>query len=510
MRYRLGITGFIITLLIVGCDKLWEDYYNSVPETVDENVWEAIQKDENLSIFVNFVKEYQYDTLFLTSNAFTLFIPSNQTFQEYLDTASMSSSLLDYQFSLHFIQSRNVNGKRKIQTLAEKFALFENSNGEISFDNVPINFESPLYRNGKYFIMNKVALPKPNIYEYFALTNPVLKSYIDSQDSIVLDRELSIPLGFDDDGNTIYDSVTIKYNLFELEYFPVSEELRNYSATVVFPREEDYNAALDEMAALMNGIYVDHSDIPMEWQYEVLIPYLLERGVFENMLEPEAFIKPARVDTFKMKNILGDSVVIEYSPIEKALCSNGYAYNYYNFHVPDTLLYGSYRMEGEELLRSTGANKYAWIDEVTVVSDVAFAPYREYIKNASNDSILRVLFTKNYTGAYSVEFKVPNLFPRKYLMVVRTNMNVGGIYEIYLNDELVATIDYYDYVLNPWFYWSVTGDRYKPSGAYNKWDCWLNNTREYGEAVLKFVYKEPNNVLSNGLVIDYIDFIPYD
>ncbi|MFZ5941640.1 MAG: fasciclin domain-containing protein [Bacteroidota bacterium] len=510
MRYRLAITGFLLLLVCISCDKKWEQYYNDVPETVDMNVWDAIQQDENLSTFVQFVKQYKYDTLFLKDNIYSLFIPDNDAFAAFLTSDTLSRSLLNYEFSLHFVQSRNISGKRKVQTLAEKFALFNNTGSELYFDDVLIDFESPLYTNGKYFIIGQVAEPKPNLYEYIALNNPVLKSYIDSQDSIVLDKELSIPIGFDEHGNTIYDSVTITYNLFELEYFPVSEEFRNNTATIVFPKEEDYNAALDEMASVMNGVYTDHSDIPMEWQHEILIPYLLERSVFENMLEPEAFIKPARLDTLKLKNILGDSVAIDYTPIEKTICSNGYAYNYYNFHVPDTLLNGTYRLEGESLLRENGVNAYTWREGVEVLADVAFVPYREYIDIASNDSILRVLFTKNYSGAYSVEFKVPNLFPRKYLMVVRTNMYVGGLYEVYLNDELAATMNWYNYFLDPYFV-SVTGTKiYKPTKAFNRWDCWLNNTAEYGTARIRFEYKGPANVSTNGLSIDYIDFIPYD
>jgi hypothetical protein len=89
-------------------------------------------------------------------------------------------------------------------------------------------------------------------------------------------------------------------------------------------------------------------------------------------------------------------------------------------------------------------------------------------------------------------------------------MYVGGLYEIYANDELVATIDYYDYVLNRELYWSVTGKRYRPEGGFNKWDCWVDNNVDYGQTEIRFEYKGPANVLSNGLVIDYIEFIPYE
>ncbi|MCK5134981.1 MAG: fasciclin domain-containing protein [Bacteroidales bacterium] len=511
MNLKISTITLIIPLFLLSCEKkAWDEHYNDQPVTVDQDIWEVIQAIDDLSLFTGFIKEFGYDTLFKGDDPYTLFIPTNGAFSQLLDTGMVTRAMLDYHISLHFIQSMNVSGKRKIQTLGEKFALFEKSGNGIYLDDIALDFESPLYRNGKYFTMNKVALPRPNLYEFFAVNNPVLRNYIDDQDSIILDRALSRPLGFDEFGNTVYDSVLIKFNLFEEEFFPVSEEFRNKTATIVFPLADDYNAALDEMAQMLGNIYQDHTDIPLEWQNDILIPYLLEHGVFENMLEEYEFIPHPSLDTLKMKNIRGDSVVIEYEPADKELCSNGYAYNYTSFGIPDTLFTGSYRHEGEWLLQERGFNTYAWKDEVTVISDVTFPTIRELVPSASNDSILKVNFNLGYTGDYSVEFNLETLFPRKYLMVVRTHMYVGGIYDIYVNDELVMTMDYYDYVRNREIWWSVHEGRYLPEHGFNRFDCWIENRLDYGETRIKFVYREPGLVSNNGLVIDYIEFFPFD
>ena len=85
------------------------------------------------------------------------------------------------------------------------------------------------------------------MYEYFQFTNPVLSKYIDTQDTIILDKEKSKPLGFDQDGNTVYDTVSIVANKFEIKYFPVKHEFRTLASTIVFPKEEDYQNALNIM-----------------------------------------------------------------------------------------------------------------------------------------------------------------------------------------------------------------------------------------------------------------------
>lgn len=492
------------------CEDKWNEHYQKQSETVDMNIWEAIQQNPDLSLYVQYMKEFRYDTLFLNDDPYTLFIPDNQAITNFTDTGSVSPSLLGYQISRHLIQSRSISGKKMVQTLSEKYAMFENAGGDIYIDGIPVALESPLYKNGKYYVMERVAVPRPNLYEFFASENPILTAYIDSHDSIIIDKELSRAIGFDEFGNTIYDTVAEVFNMFEYEFFPVSKEFRSKTATIVFPREDNYNAALTDMAQSLGSLYQDYSDIPLTWQYDVLIPYLLERGVFDNMLEPEVFIPPPLPDTLKMKNVLGDSVYIYYAPADKVLCSNGYAYNYEDFVVPDTLYQGANRMEGEWLLQEIGINRYAWNEEVTVQSDVSFAPLKEFGTTSSNDSLMRVSFTKGYNGNFSLEFKIKTLFPRKYLMVVRTHMYVGGIYEVYVNDELVAEIDYFDYVINRELWRSVTGIRYRPEGTFNRWDCWVDNKNEYGDLTVKFVYVGPGQVPSNGLVIDYIDFIPYE
>ncbi len=512
MSYKTGILGLLAIILLAGCKKEWDQYYNSNPPTVDENVWDAIKKDPNLSSFVQYMEEKQFDTLFESNSTYTLFVPDNESFSGLSAADSITRMVLDYHLSEHFIQSGIIEGKTKVQTLSDKFALLDNGSGQLQFDGIPLNFESPLYKNGKYYTMSQVGFPLPNIYEYYAVNNPILKKYIDSQDSIILDKGRSKPIGFDSEGNTIYDTVAIIYNKFEHKFFPVSKEFRNKTATMVFPVEADYNQALTDMAQSMNSVYTDYKDIPLDWQNKILIPYLLKQGVFENMIERPVFLTPTYGDTIKMKNILGDSIIINYIPGSKVICSNGYVYNYQHFQVPDTLWKGTTIFEGEALLLQTGINKFGWREGVTAISSSSVIPTRDYISIASNDSILRVPFPVNYTGTFSLEFTIKNLFPRKYLMKIHTKMNYGGIYDIYVNDVLVRTFDYDHYNDRFGLIPSVTGlFWYKPeTGGFNWFDCLVDDKADYGATKVKFVYKGPSTLSFNGLALDVIEFKPYN
>ncbi len=509
MKFKVYILFAMALLVTVSCSQHWEDHYDVYPETVNKNVWDAVQADPEVSDFVQLLKDFKYDTLFLSDIAYTLFLPSNQALASYRNDHEINTILLNYLISPHMIHLGSIDQKRKIQTLGEKYALFEDDGSSMAFDGVPLVDESPLYINGKYFVMDEVPGVKLNIYEYYQLNNPILMDYIDSQDSIVLDRQKSKPIGFDDQGRTVYDSVTTIINKFERAYFPVKQEFRSNTATIVFPLEDDYQSALTEMAQKLKvPEYSDYNDIPLHWQNKVLLPMLLEQGIFENMLEPEEFMWKTPIDTARLKNILGDSVNIVYTPVDKAICSNGYAYNYDDFTIPEEIYNGPKRFEAEWLLRSLGVNRYVWRNWVKQVSSTSFNPTSNYLVTASNDSVINVLFPKGYNGTFSLEFEADYLFPRRYRMEVRTHMYYGGIYKIYVNDKLLKTFDYYDYVLYRTYIFSVTGKRFIPTGNYNSFDLWVDNIETYGKVKIKLEYTGPGNVANNGLIIDYIDFIP--
>jgi uncharacterized surface protein with fasciclin (FAS1) repeats len=513
------ITGIVSTasfiFILLGCEPKWDEYYSKKPETIDKNVWEVISEDGSLSSFVHLMEDTRLDTIFQGYDTYTLFIPDDAAFDNYQlnDSVFNTADLLMYHISRHYIQSNYIQGKRKLQTMLEKYALYQREGNSTMYDGVEVIFESPLYENGKYFVLNQVAEPKENLFQYISKINPVFKNFIESQDSIIIDKELSKPVGFDEFGNIIYDTVAIIYNEFEEEYFPVREEFRAATATLVYPGPEQYRSGLTEMAQKLGGDFINHTDIPVQWQEEVLIPYLLHKGFFMNMLEPVEFEDPYPEDLYphKLMNIQGDSTIIDYTPTGKVILSNGYAYDYTDFSVPDTLFMGTYTFEAEWLLDETGINKFDWYEDVSVSSTRSFAPLQEYISYASNDSIISVRFPNHYEGSFDLEFYTDAIFPAdKYLVIVGTHMDIGGIYNVYVNDELVReAFDYYEYVIRRGILPSVAGGLYKPVERFNKFDFWVENHTDYGRVKIRFEYVGPGDISKQGLVIDHIDFVPY-
>jgi hypothetical protein len=526
MRSIINILIAATIVTVFGCTtENWKDHYDKPPETINSNVWDAVKGRSELSDFVALVEKHKYDTLFLKNDTYTLFVPDNSAFQKLVKSQVNDTTILNYHISRHFINPVDIQGKRKLQTFAEKFSTFENINGKPTYDGIALNFQSPLYINGRFFIMSEVAVPRLNLYEYIAKNNPYLKTYIDSKDTIVIDYAKSTPIGFDKKGNTVYDTTAVKTNKFESPvygtkdyWFPVSQEFRKWTGTIAFPKLVNYQNGLTEMAQKLGGRFQSYKDIPEKWQQQILIPYLISRGVFLNMLEPSEF-KDSTVlywrKRYSMANIRGDSITIDYKPADPYLCSNGIFYDYATFKVLPKLYSDTVRMQGERLAYTSGVNKYKWRTSTTVTSTSIFDVTNYYVKGTTakesketNDSVLIVTFNPGYKGVFKVQFSAPNMFPRKYRMEFRTQMDYGGIYDIYVNNVLVKTFDYYQYVLSRGgIIKSVTGANFVPVGRYNKFDCYVD-ILDYGKPVIRFEYKGPGNSSRNGFALDVINFIP--
>jgi hypothetical protein len=136
-----------------------------------------------------------------------------------------------------------------------------------------------------------------------------------------------------------------------------------------------------------------------------------------------------------------------------------------------------------------------------------FSPVKEYNASAPMIHIPGIFQQMPKVSVNSMStIYLGNIWPG-----VRTIMS-RGLYEIYVNDQLVKTFDYAVYNQNQGILNSVhVPDKYYPQPqGYNRFDFWIDNLTEYGTAKIRFEYKGPSTLTTNGLVLDYIQFVPHD
>lgn len=499
---RTSVLIVAVILLLSGCQEDWDKHYTPADQSVNELMWDRIQLNENYSLFVNYIEDNNLDTLLKSNQQYTLFIPDNNAFKNIPDTTEINSFLLNYLISPNVVSMRNVKTMKKLQTLSGKFALIEHYASEYYFDNAQITYQSPLFLDGRYYELIEFPFAEPNFKEYFSKNLPFLDNYISSQSYDSLDKKQSTPIGFDENGNTIYDSVFIRVNPFAESYFPIDEESRNNFATFILFDQDQYNAALDEMAGKIGGVYDSHDDIPLVWQESILFPIILDNGLFENALTFEQLADP------NLLNIQGEKVVLDISQIDpqsRITCSNGYIYEFYDFQVPDSLYLGEVKIEGEDLVDSIGREKYAWKESVKLEGEIV-EPIKTTSEQASGNETVVVNLGRSFSGNYSVEMAFQNIFPGRHRFEWRANYRPSGVYNIYINDELFRTIDTYN-LRNPLI--SVTGEIFRPtSSGFNKIDFYVENLTEFGEVKVRFEFVESGIFSTDGFNMDYISLIP--
>jgi len=499
---RLAGSIILSMMILTACEKSWDEHYQSTEDYVDGNLWDYLSQKEEYSVFTGFLKKYGIDTLLQGNQQYTLFITKNEVLEAAMDSIEISDMIIYHLTTPNVFSTRNVTGAVKLQTYSGKFALVQEINNEYYFEDGKIIYSSPLFRNGRYYEVDRLPMALPNIREYLRDQLKVMFEYSESMIYDSLDRKLSKPIYFDDNGNTVYDSVFITVNPFEDRYFTISEESREIFATFILPSQVNYDSALLAMAENIGSPFAAAEDIPLEWQYSLLIPSLLENGVFQGLCTEEILSDP------NLLNINGKFVNLDVSRInfnEPVHCSNGIIYLYNNYVVPDSLYLGEVRIEGESLVDSIGLGRYAWNELATVTGQLVEPVYSES-SYASNGALVISGLGRSFNGTYTVEFAFHNIFPGRHRLEWRANYRPSGIYKIYVNDEEIGSFDTFNlrYTVI-----SVTGELFRPGTAgFNRVDFYVDNLTEYGDARVRFEYSGPGLSTDNGFNIDYVSLIP--
>ncbi len=494
IKFIVAVTASL--LIMSSCKQNWDNYYE-VPASSNRKMWEVIKENPDYSIFVGFMQETHLDSIFGKDQSYTLFIPNNTSFQNFSPGNLPMDRVLGYHILKTVLIPSSINGSRKIQTFFDKYALVEEYNNAYYFDGNLITNPSSLYKDGMFYEMSVVITPKPTLYEYMKFYVPVFQNYVDGQDSIGFDPFSSFPIGFDPDGNTVYDSVFTRVNLFERDYYPVTQESRDKSATFLLFTQEQYDNALDEMALNLGGRFTDRNDIPLNWQNAVLIPYFIKYGIFNDALQYSDFNKPS------LRNIRGNDVKINFANIDpesRYICSNGIVFNYKTMVVPPVLYRDTLRLEGEDLVTvPVGSEGYVWKEDV-IASDYSKTPTVLTATEASNGKYLTVELPRNSTVLYSLDFIFKNVFPSRYQFIYRAKARPSGLIKFYVNDVFLGSID------NSKFNKAVDGN---PSVAeFNFKAFFVENHTEYGDVKIRVEYTGPGLLSNNGICIDYIGLIP--
>jgi len=498
----------LLTFLFISCKQDFDNnYFSETEPSVNTDILSLLKQNAEYSQYVALLEKYKVDSILNKGKVYTFFVPTNSAMGNFQMGLLGEKELVDFLMTESFINLNQIEGQKKIQTQGGKFAIIEKTPAGFTLDGIAIIKGSPLANNGRFYEIANVVQPKPNLYEYIAATNEFYSTYLQSRDSVYLDKVLSKPIGYTDDGLTIYDTVLTKINLFENLYFPVSQEFRDNKATMLLFTQEQYDNALK---LISNDLEIATTNIPKYWQNEILMPYLIEQSVFRNALPYSLFT------TGKAKNILGDSVLVTPQNITPDFyeCSNGRVYKLIDFKVPEKLYKINDSTAMSKLIYSKGSNLWAWNNDV-IITGQKFNPVRSPISTAVFKNTLLVDMGKSFAGSFSMAYKHKNIFPATYKLTLRANVSKTAVYNIFVNGKQYpidikdgkgpqTNFDFFD--LRNGVISSVTNKYYPFKDNFCSFDILIDNITEFGdvEVKLEYVKASPRNLNNCGLNLDFI------
>ena len=515
---------YTILLLILMFTACSDDSYfhESTPETVDMSMWDYLQTDSSHRYFMELVSKFGLIDIINSNNPVTLFIPSDESLKG-LDTTDIAlSGMLNYIVAPTLVNVQSMTADSKIQTLSNKFASLEynSSDAEYFFDGKKIVESSPLFTNGRFYVLDDIVWPVPNLYEYISEKNSVFKKYIDLQDSTYFDLAASTPIDFGIKG-TIYDSIFTTVNLFYKNYFPIKDEYRYKTSTFVLFTQEQLDAALEIVKTDLRTTV-----IPDAWLNGILLPYVISNSIFENSLNYTDF-------TTEMLNIRGKDVLVNVNNIDKDSrfkCSNGIAFNMSEFIVPEVLYKAQKVINGYDAVTEIIAgDKWIWSPLVKLqgLEGTSVEPTLKVNDLGSlNSKILSLNMGSSLNKTFKLTFTQKGVFgSEKYRLVWSGSSTYCGLYKIYINGQALQmrnyagkNQDYFDsFEFSNTVIKSVAGNGvYSKVGNFNKVDFAVSNITEYSDVEITFEYLGPSKdskgvVRGNpGLIIDYFKLEIYE
>ncbi|MDC0584372.1 fasciclin domain-containing protein [Bacteroidales bacterium] len=474
----------VLLLFLLSCTEEFDEHNKIADNKVDENLWDAIQRDASLSKYVALMKVTKnedgiaFSELMEDNQVRTYFVPSNEAFEKFtkdMDTARV----LDYMIVDYAVNLNNIEQVKYVQTRNQKYMKLFRSNNKFMINNVKVESENstvtstgtPLYRNGYYYKVDNVVEPLPNIYQYMQDNVPYLQSYIDSLFLRYADYENSRVVGQSSEG-LVYDTVWVEKNDFDSIYFPINNEYKGKEATFVFVTQEEFENSLTNLAGLVNG-YTDYNsfyNISPAWIQNRYIPYILDRGAFATGIYDVSGFSTS------MRNIKNKDIELFGTPSNKTYCSNGVVYNYSNYQIPkdffegritkrviefvDTLSSKAYAYWDKDLMHFSSGNNEAHTVDYSSNSGLSFSPQKilkfdvrlngtreqSYLDSTYNIDhlfgedavVIHTEFENKDDAVYSVEFTIEDVLPFElFLFEYRYSNNIPqahGLYNIYVND----------------------------------------------------------------------------
>jgi len=202
-------------LLTQSCKDEWNEHYKIASTLSNERIADFVKEQPQLSKFYQMLKVTGYDVILNASQTYTLWAPDNDALQNIdLNDTELVMNIVKNHIT-HFSFPASGVQSEYIKMISGKKILFSHVETGYRFGNSSLIGEGVLTANGLVHIINNYVPFQSNIWEYITGTPGLdsLKKYVNSQNKLLFNPALSVAIGVNSDGNTVYDSVFYKSNV---------------------------------------------------------------------------------------------------------------------------------------------------------------------------------------------------------------------------------------------------------------------------------------------------------
>ncbi|MFB9056173.1 fasciclin domain-containing protein [Mariniflexile ostreae] len=230
-------------LLVVVCifftvsckEEAWDEHYDQQDERLEKSIFTVLSENPEYSTFVGYLEQTGYSSQLKTSQAFTVWAPTNAGFSEVSSEVLNDPDLLKELIGNHissFSYNTSSNPEALVKMFNNKYIEFNNTTGGSTFGGLNLIEKDILASNGVVHTINEVLEVSPNIWGYLndnASEFPSLLTFFSQYNETVFDQQNSVKVGTNSLGQAVYDSIFVPSNTFFKTIGDLSSEEQRYS-----------------------------------------------------------------------------------------------------------------------------------------------------------------------------------------------------------------------------------------------------------------------------------------
>jgi len=470
----------IITIALTTACNLndkWEDYYGNTPELANVNVLNLIKENDNFSSFYNALIEYGFDGMLTKKQYLTVFVPTNSAFEGLpAYTEDEWKKIIGYHIIYTNLYSRDFKDSDLLTTIG-KFLKLRNSGSNgftISEANINMGYVDKYCQNGVIHEIDKLLIPKPNVYEYILQLDTsysIFKDFLVSMDVRSIDFEKSVRIGVNDNGDAIYDTVWKTENYYLDNIAALNDETDEFTGFI--PQDQDVTDALNSIS----GYFGDVSEMDEQTYNQVL--FIAFNGCFtDNKYTVD--ILPDTITSVTGKKVDKSTLNFRQTDLE---VSNGIMHILDGLTIPKSFFLLPIWIECD-------------LKENRRVSNTTYIVEQLSDTRASNGTYVK--YGCKFVGDY-LEFDVPMVLQTTYWITWTAPHQGYAFCQVFLKDDVTGE---FIEIGPPVSNWDEVAWKPRVSGTYS--------FEKFGTKTIRFaVVKEYKGAAGyNSIYVDYIKLTP--